>query len=93
MGVFHVFKLSKWYHIAQRTTYYFQFIFNLVVLNFILTKRLIKNFLGQWNFLGIRALLWTFMYNTRKRGSAEGNFHFILLETLKNYTLSKKFNS
>ena len=52
-----------------------------------------RNFLGQGSFLGIRALRWTIIYNTKKKGPAGKILRFFLLKTFKNCTLKDKFNT
>ena len=50
-----------------------------------------RDFLGQGSFLRIRAIQWTFTYNTRKKIPSGKNLRFFRLETLKNFILNEKF--
>ena len=55
-------------------------------------KRVNRNFLGQWRFLGIRHF-YKQLTTTRERKVPQGkNLLFFLLKTLKNCILNKKFN-
>ena len=49
----------------------------------LLHKRVTRNLLRQRRFLGIWALWWTIMYNTRKKVPAGKNLQFFFLEVLK----------
>ena len=59
----------------------------------LLHKRVTRNFLRQRRFLGIWALWWTIMYNTRKKVPAGKTSSFSSWKFLKNCILNEEFRT